>query len=334
MLNCSKRSGFSTDSPFSPGDVIEVQGPAASGKTHLLYHLAARCLLPNEISIPAKCTVHVGGWQSSVVVLDCDAGWNLIRLYNIIAARLSVACGKENALLIDIPAIAMESLSRLHIFRPQSSIQLAATLENLPAYHTEKMPEEDLRFLFVDSISSFHWMDKWELEPSTSKASPSRASPLGLILRSLQLLKVSHAPITVLTNWGLYPATFGSSPDKSPDVFFKQHLVPPYPSPFDTPPRIVLSKGGFQVDIHITLAGVLVKNPSILGVQPEQTSSHEAPKPPPKDRRKKGEIDIEVQGYVRMSSIDRERLNSDESFGIFKFRILKQDVVSAGEAPD
>ncbi|GJJ09650.1 hypothetical protein Clacol_003874 [Clathrus columnatus] len=324
ILDHAKRSGFPKDSPFQPGDVIEVQGPAASGKTHFLYHLAGRCLLPKEINIPAKCTVHVGGWNNSVVVLDCDARWNPVRLYNILITRLNMVCGKNNASLIDIPAIAMESLSRLHIFRPQSSFQLAATLDCLPTYHMEKMPEEEFRFLFVDSISAFYWMDRWQLEPSASKLSP-RPNPIRHVLHALQTIRVSHAPIIVLTNWGLHPASSDPSFSSPPGPFYKQHLGNPYPSPFDLPPGTVLPEEQLQVDIHLSLAATSREIPEVSDFHSEQTFGHKELELALRDRQKKeGTNAEEVQGYVRMPRIDCGR----NPFGTFTFRILDQDVVA------
>lgn len=323
--------GLTKDSPLNPGDVIEIQGPAVSGKTHFLYHLAAHCLLPKELDVPAKCTVHLGGWQSSVVVLDCDARWNLSRLRGILITRLNMACGEENTSFIDTSAVALESLSRLHIFRPQSSIQLAATLENLPKYHMEKMPEENIRFLFVDSISSFHWIDKWQPEPSAPKAPSFRLNPQKHILRSLQSFKLSHAPIIVLVNWGLYPTSTDLSLDRLLDPFPEQVPRTLYPSLFDIPPRLVVPEESLQVDIHITLFGVPAKtNREAFNLRLEHTSAHKKPESFMKKLRRKEDSDpIEVQGYVRIAPTDDGAVYSGDSFGTFRFRILERDIVAA-----
>lgn len=287
--------------------------------------------MPKELDVPAKCTVHLGGWQSSVVVLDCDARWKLSRLHGILITRLNMACGEENTPFIDISAVALESLSRLHIFRPQSSIQLAATLENLPKYHMEKMPEEDIRFLFVDSISSFHWIDKWQLEPSASKAPSFRLNPQKHILRCLQSFKLSHAPIIVLANWGLYPTSSDPSlANRLLDPFPEQVTRTLYPSLFDTLPRLVVPGEGLRVDTHIRLVGVSKGNSEAFNLRLEHTSAHEKPESFLKELRRKEDPDpAEAQGYVRIAPTDGGVVNSGNSFGTFRFRILERDIVAA-----
>ncbi|KIJ45288.1 hypothetical protein M422DRAFT_90301, partial [Sphaerobolus stellatus SS14] len=217
------------------GDVIEIQGPAASGKTQFLYHLAACCVLPREVinaseHIHAESTVHIGGWDKSVVVLDCDGRWNIKRFHNILLTRLNMAFSRIHppSHRPDISSLALNSLKRLHIFHPTSSFQLVTTLLYLPKYHSEQMPDEEINLLFIDSISSFYWTDRWQAESSSSKR---RVNPLAPVLRALQNFRISHGPVTILTNWGLHP--FAS---ENPTPFFRQHLTAPFPAPLDDPP--------------------------------------------------------------------------------------------------
>jgi DNA-repair protein XRCC2 len=334
----------SLESSLNRGDVIEIQGPAASGKTQLLYHLAANCILPTEVfissvDIRAECTVHLGGWKKSVVVFDCEGHWDVRRLHNILTTRLNLAFSKS--LLPPLPhnpnttvsSIAFKSLSRLHLFRPTSSFQLAATLLNLPKYHAEQMPNEEIRMLFVDSISSFYWADRWQAEPSGPKK-PPRSNPLGHVLRCLQTFRLSHGPVTFLTNWGLnlLPSAASSA---SPAPFFRQHLASPFPAPLDEPPRR-LSPGEthlLPLTCHITLPYAFVSPLQLDVNQLDELADHGGGglEGALRDERRKEVVGRgEIGAYVRIPRAGRGHDMPPRSVvGRFKLRVLERDVVAA-----
>jgi DNA-repair protein XRCC2 len=331
----------SVESSLARGDVIEIQGPAASGKTQLLYHMAAWCLLPKKVLVVssdghAECMVHLGGWYRSAIVFDCDGRWDTRRLHTILVTRLDELFSK--ARLPPLPhkpnstvsSIALESLSRLHLFRPTSSFQLAATLLNLPKYHAEQMPNEQISLLLVDSISSFYWTDRWEAEHLDSKKS-HRSNTLGYVLRCLQAFRLSHGPVVVLTNWGLNPLSSTSSVSTTP--FFKQHLAAPFPAPFETPPR--LSSGHpnrLPLNYHITLpfAFVCQLEPDFIGS--DRGPGHEGgwlEQALCDERRKEAVGRGEIGGYVRIPHTGHGHDGS--TIGRFRFRILERNVLSTAE---
>ena len=332
----------SRESSLNSGDVLEIQGPAASGKTELLYHLAANCILPSNVlvaslGISAERTVHLGGWQKSVVVFDCDGRWDILRLHNILITRLNLACSK--APLPPIPemtvsSIAMKSLSRLHLFRPTSSIQLAATLLHLPKYHAEHMPNEEIRMLFVDSISSFYWADRWQAEASLAgpKRSP-RSNLLGDVLRCLQGFRLSHGPVTILTNWGLNPLPSSES-SASPTPFFRQHLAFPFPAPFDEPPRRMASQELQQLPLtcNITLPYAFVSPLQLDEGHPDALASHEGRRLEQalRDNMRKEVVERgEIGAYVRIHQAGEQDVPPRSVVGRFGFRIQEYDVVTA-----
>ena len=216
-------------SPYSSlnrGDLIEVQGSASSGKTHLIYHFIIICLLP-----PMVAGREVGGWGKAAVLLDSDDTFNVQRLHRLLLARLHrLVCNasrREGAASGPaVPEILLKEtvaqcLKRLHVFRPTSSLQLAATLINLPHYHAKHLPDCEIALLAVDSISAFYWPDRFTAEqmrediaPESKPTPPSGfVHPLHHVLIALEKFRTSHGAVVLLTNWASHrsPMTRSSS---------------------------------------------------------------------------------------------------------------------------
>ncbi|KAL1720892.1 P-loop containing nucleoside triphosphate hydrolase protein [Schizophyllum commune] len=198
------------------GNVMEIQGPPACGKTHMLYSLLANCIIPTEL----------GGWGKAAVLCDTDGTFDPLRFRQVLVNRLlprySGAADATDKLL-------RASLQRLHVFRPSTSNQLAITLAYLPAYHSSKLPNDEIGILAIDSLSAFHWSDRFTVEQlrAASERGTPIISPLRNVLKALRRFRDSHRPIILLTNWGL------SRIPHTP--FFEQHLRS-FPSPFANPP--------------------------------------------------------------------------------------------------
>ncbi|KAG8684387.1 hypothetical protein FRC08_013716, partial [Ceratobasidium sp. 394] len=266
-------------STWARGDVIEIQGPAASGKTHLLYFWAMTCILPYRAHIKAEDSgtafeVLLGGRNKSVVVCDCDARWSLLRLHTIISRYLrerlaTTVSGSQAVADTEMHGVASaptvleavsEALKKVHVFRPTSTLLLATTLIAIPAYHKSQMPNESIGMLMIDSISIFHWSDRWAAEqlekasqsvvdlPPAPDAQPLRSdtNPLRHVLTVVLQLRRSLGMVTFFTNWGLTTLE-PQLPNSIP--YFRQHLRAPYPSPFDedTP------RSKFPLMHHITI---------------------------------------------------------------------------------
>lgn len=220
-------------SSFEWGSVIEIQGSPASGKTHFLYYLIATCVLPAE---------H-GGWEKAAVLCDTDATFDPLRLRQVLVERLRPR-NSQAALLSD--TVLRPVLQRIHVFRPSSPNQLAMTLAHLPNYHSSRLPNDEIGILAIDSLSAFHWSDRFTVEQlrATSDGSTSVTSPLRNVLKAIRRFRDSHRPIILLTNWGL--TAIPHTP------FFDQHLRS-FPSPFaDTPPQAM--EPILPLTHHITLA--------------------------------------------------------------------------------
>lgn len=241
-------------SSLNRGDVIEIQGPTCSGKTSLVYHLLMTCIIPTS----------QGGWGKSACVFDTDGAFDIIRLSHLILSRLvELSLPLETA-----KELAEFGLQNLHIFRPTSSIQLAATLVNLPAYQTSNLPDSEVAMVVVDSVSAFYWPDRFTVEQArgpddSSKSNDTIHNPLHHVLAALQAYRVSHNPVMILTNWGLNPIAKPDSPISTP--FYRQHLFP-FPSPF-TAPRPDTSASDYaphtlSLTHHITLPFLALARPN------------------------------------------------------------------------
>lgn len=167
----------------------------------------------------------LGGWGKAAVLFDTDGSFDTRRLHDLLL-RLST---RSNTSSDDAQLQASTALHRLHVFRPVSSAQLAASIYHLPAYHIAHMPDADIALVAVDSMSAFYWPDRFTAEQLRPLAPPNTSFPLRDTLTALQVFRLSHNPVTVLTNWGLTLADNTSGPSSAPPVFYKQHL-PSFPT--------------------------------------------------------------------------------------------------------
>lgn len=228
------------NSSLNRGDVVEIQGPAASGKTWLVYQMVMSCILPYKLpEEPSSTSPFIGGWNRSVIILDTQGRWSANQLAKMLRSRLQKAKLQPDA----VNAAIEKSLQKVHIFRANSSASLAATIFRLPHYYTSQMPDEEIGLLAIDNISTYYWEDRHEAEQQRASGMGPRdaVNNLSKILFALQEFRLSHGPVIVFTNWAL---VHNSNAQKerhdreqhSTGLEYKQHLLP-FPAPFDDPPR-------------------------------------------------------------------------------------------------
>ncbi|XP_027542732.1 DNA repair protein XRCC2 [Neopelma chrysocephalum] len=119
------------------GDIIEFHGAEGTGKTEMLYHLIARCIIPKS----------GGGLEVEVMFIDTDYHFDMLRLVTILESRLAQRTEE----------MIKQCLGRLFLVNCNSSTQLLLTLyslENLFCAHPS------LCVLLLDSISAFYWIDR------------------------------------------------------------------------------------------------------------------------------------------------------------------------------
>ena len=149
--------------------VIEICGTSpCSGKTQLLYHIAATSLLE---SVPAGLTsISQGG---AVIWIDTHSRFDITRLYSILGSRIPESDGNPGSSCSENDIET--SLQHLHTFQPQSSSALLATLQSLPSYllslHKHYSGGRPLKLLILSNISAFLHQDR--LDSDIARDTPS-----------------------------------------------------------------------------------------------------------------------------------------------------------------
>lgn len=236
--------------------MVEIQGPPASGKTHLLYYIVMITILPTEfLGSP------IGGWQKAAVIYDTDSTFDIQRLRQLLLSRVVDILPQDSA-----KHLALAALKRVHVFQPTSSIQLAATLTNFPKYHMTSILNEDVGLVAVDSVSSFYWPDRFTMEQLNSATAQHGTfhtpNSFQYILTALQKLRLSYGAVIVLTNWGLNPFT-KSTDNSAPTTLYKQHIKPFPIITLTDSNRIPFNEASLPLMHHITLCFVSIA-PSLL----------------------------------------------------------------------
>jgi hypothetical protein len=163
---------FSSSTPRHkrPSPVLEISSSlSGAGKTQLLYYMTARAILPGTYG-----GISVGGLEAAVVWMDADDRFDVYRLRNVAREILRQAresadeeiLDKDTELFSDaqLTDLLTSSLQHVHLFRPQSSTALLASLCTLDKYlydlsrhHSASRP---LHMLVIDSVTAFLWQDK------------------------------------------------------------------------------------------------------------------------------------------------------------------------------
>lgn len=154
--------------------VLEISSSvSAAGKTQLLYYLTALAVLPGQHG-----DTTVGGQEAAVVYIDADDRFDAERLRAVARslvqqAQISNSDSEEGtdgqdttrSLLNDeVDALVTYSLQHVHVFHPQSSSALLATLSSLHTYLYD-LPRHysasrRLQMIVIDSATAFFWQDR------------------------------------------------------------------------------------------------------------------------------------------------------------------------------
>ena len=163
---------------------IDLAGPEASGKTELCIHAAITCILPSKW----KEVLQINGCHSSVIYIDTDCKFSLIRFASVLQERIQYRLKDTQVTSTEISDIMEDSLSRFFIIRCHSSTQLFSTLHSL--LETLKNGES-IRLLVIDSITAFHLTERFG---SADAAAAFYSSIIELLRRfqSLSVLSTRH----------------------------------------------------------------------------------------------------------------------------------------------
>ncbi|OJD21441.1 hypothetical protein ACJ73_07218 [Blastomyces percursus] len=170
--------------------VLEITSPSsADGKTHLLYYITALAVLPRTYK-----NIALRGRSSAIVFLDTDCRFDAARLREVArgivlesAVEQGISLpgagnnygigGKEGDDAEMMNAMIHAALSHVHVFRPQSSESLLATIQSIESYllrgmgttygegeHKHASHSRPLHAILLDSASAFYWQDRREME--------------------------------------------------------------------------------------------------------------------------------------------------------------------------
>jgi len=185
----------------------------------LLYHLISLSLLPAENNGLSQL-----GKGNAVVLLDLSSKFSILRLYDVMQNMIySVSSTTPSKLQEqEVSALITDSLTHLHIFRPQSSSSVLATLSALSPYllaqpSTHFSSARPLGLLALNDLSSFLWQDRQDAEDEEPSIPPNihaEKANTTLLLHHYRTLvstlrEIQHrfSCTIIATNWALAPST-------------------------------------------------------------------------------------------------------------------------------
>jgi hypothetical protein len=158
----------STNRSKRPSPVVEVSSSlSASGKSQLLYYLIAHAILPRSFGDSP-----IGGREAAVVLIDADdrfdAGALRIVAQGIVRQAQSLSDTGVHTTQgpsdDELETIVRSALQHVHVFRPQSSSALLATLCTLDTYlfnlSRHNSASRPLQMIAIDSVTAFFWQDR------------------------------------------------------------------------------------------------------------------------------------------------------------------------------
>lgn len=142
--------------PVRAEDVIEFYGEPGSGKTHLLLHLIANCILP-----PNWKGRLLGGRNVGVIYVDTEFNFSLLRLVDFLEHRItSCFSTQELPCATDRQAFIGSCLCRLIVAKCKSSEEL---LETLQSFDEILRNRNDICVMMIDAISAFYYQNTCEV---------------------------------------------------------------------------------------------------------------------------------------------------------------------------
>ena len=135
------------------GRVVELYGPAFTGKTATLMHIAITGLLPRAL----------GGNGMTVTWVDCDGRFSLPRFQEMALARVREALqGPGAAPQQDAEALTAAAMESLRLYSLPSSRHLLELLRRIAEGETALPGGLTKQMLVIDPISAYYWIDAME----------------------------------------------------------------------------------------------------------------------------------------------------------------------------
>jgi RecA/RadA recombinase len=235
-----------------PSPVLEISSSlSGAGKTQLLYYMTARAILPRTFA-----GLSIGGLEAAVVWMDADDRFDVYRLRDV--ARGAVRQARESAddeILDETSARYSEAeltemltsaLEHVHVFRPQSSSALLATLCTLDKYlydlSRHRSASRPLQMLVIDSATAFLWPDKLRDEVARTEEIGRSRAEVGQKRDQNQNFHLSHLYAEIVNDLKRLQGRFGCAivytttvSSGRPSAWHTNGPSGP-PGPYDRPP--------------------------------------------------------------------------------------------------
>ena len=241
--------------------VIEIAGTSpCSGKTQLLYHIAATSLDGSRIGIATER----GG---TVVWIDTDNNFDILRLRSMLRNRTELDHSELKPSEVQTLGREPEDdtvfcLQHLFVFQPQSSGALLSTLRSLPDRFLQRNPHFSggrcLKLIILSNLSSFLWQDRQTSDSQSRTPGRSENDSFYLeryrdIVGALRTLQATFECTIVAGNW-----VFSPSQRLSSGVATKPHM-PAIWTNFCTIRLLVWKKSVPKLDLGISAQEALTK---------------------------------------------------------------------------
>ncbi|KAJ5815808.1 hypothetical protein N7447_008041 [Penicillium robsamsonii] len=142
--------------------IVEIASSlSASGKSQLLYYLTALAILPRKFG-----DISVSGREAAVVFIDTDNRFDAERLRTVARGILQHRglSAQPGETADHLESLLVSSLQHVHVFRPQSSSALLATIHTLDSYlfdlSRHRSASRPLQMIAIDSVTAFFWQDR------------------------------------------------------------------------------------------------------------------------------------------------------------------------------
>ena len=184
----------------------------------MLYQIISISLLPAKHE-----DVLINGKGNAVVLLDLSGRFSVLRLHHVMRNHIFSSCSDTASALPEqeISLLVSNSFNHLHIFHPQSSSSLLATLASLPSFlisspSSHFSANRPLGLLAINELSAFLWQDRLEADEEADLPASNHAEKANNalfleryrnLISSLRHIQHLFSCTIVATNWGLSPVT-------------------------------------------------------------------------------------------------------------------------------
>ncbi|KAJ2230151.1 hypothetical protein H4R99_006862 [Coemansia sp. RSA 1722] len=192
------------DSDNASPPILELLGTPGSGKTQTLYRICANAALPSTIA-DEGVTVRLNGHGSHVLFVDVDGKSDVRLLYQYMRELVSAKMDHVVRQMGDkhmLNQVVGSALDRIHVFSPETTQSLVATLSMLPRYVAQRKINPTDCVLLVDGLGANYWFDKRSADNSWLRV--KRATPMfrlqQLLVDTLQQAHRQMNCLCVVTN--------------------------------------------------------------------------------------------------------------------------------------